>query len=138
MIVALEGPNDDGPFDNVGSENSIAYLASPAESIDSGSRQAINEASPPLPDASAVFVSEDDIARKQLSLTLHHMLWDIFSGLFETQVGIWIGSECCPFKHTLTVGITITLYLFSYLTGGIDTDNTHISAHDYVRQHPTH
>lgn len=104
LTVALDGNNNDGLFGNAESEGSIAYLASPAESSNSGSRQPVHETSPPRPDASIVFATEDNFAREQLALTLHHILWDNFTGLFETQVGIWIGSECCPFKHTLTVG----------------------------------
>jgi hypothetical protein len=101
--LTSDGNHNDGPVDNVESESSVAYLASPAESSNSGSGQPEYETPPRRPDASIMLAAEDSCGREQLALTLHHILWDIFTGLFETQVGIWIGSECCPFKHTLTV-----------------------------------
>jgi hypothetical protein len=95
--------HNDGPVDNAEPESSVAYLTSPAESFNGESGQPGYETPPRRPDASIMLAAEDSCAREQLALTLHHILWDIFTGLFETQVGIWIGSECCPFKHTLTV-----------------------------------
>jgi hypothetical protein len=98
-----DGHHNDGPVDNTEPKSHVAYLASPAESFNSGSGGAGYETPPPRPDASIALAAEDNCAREHLALTLHHILWDIFTGLFETQVGIWIGSECCPFKQTLTV-----------------------------------
>lgn len=43
------------------------------------------------------------------------MLWDIFTTLFEPQLGIWIGNECNPFKkidtapNTLVSRLMVTL-----------------------------
>lgn len=102
--LTSDGNHNDGPVDNAEPESSAAYLASPAESSNSGGGQPGYETPPHPPDVPIVLAAEDNCAREHLALTLHHILWDIFTGLFETQVGIWIGSECCPFKHTLTVG----------------------------------
>ncbi|KAI9692885.1 MAG: hypothetical protein M1822_004879 [Bathelium mastoideum] len=60
----------------------------------------------------------DSLALEQQALRLHQMLWDIFANRFETQVGIWIGSACCPFKSTYTaptrlisrLALTLTSY----------------------------
>lgn len=91
------------------SERPAVYLASPAESAGGEPTQSGDEICSSLADSAIVPGREDHMARKQLALTLHHILWGIFNDHFETQVGIWIGSECCPFKHTLTVCYYISL-----------------------------
>jgi hypothetical protein len=40
---------------------------------------------------------------REQALRLHHALWDIFTSLFEPQLGLWIGNECNPFKRLNTV-----------------------------------
>ena len=50
------------------------------------------------------FSSNEDInSRRHQALTLHHVLWDIFTSLFEPQLGLWIGNDCNPFKRLTTV-----------------------------------
>ncbi|KAH8807868.1 hypothetical protein F5884DRAFT_790344 [Xylogone sp. PMI_703] len=96
-----------GLSNSIESESSATHLESPTPSAGDKTTQPAYEAPPPLPDAAVVSTREDHFARAQLALTLHHMLWDIFTDLFETQAGIWIGNECCPIKQTLTVPTTL-------------------------------
>lgn len=44
-----------------------------------------------------------NINRRYKALTLHHVLWDIFTTLFEPQLGIWIGNDCNPLTRLATV-----------------------------------
>ncbi|OBT67854.1 hypothetical protein VE03_02576 [Pseudogymnoascus sp. 23342-1-I1] len=51
--------------------------------------------------------NEDISSRRQQALTLHHVLWDIFTSLFEPQLGLWIGNDCNPFKRLTTAPKTL-------------------------------
>ncbi|KAB5585770.1 hypothetical protein GE09DRAFT_37712 [Coniochaeta sp. 2T2.1] len=51
---------------------------------------------------STVTSPEVNINRRFKALTLHHVLWDIFTTLFEPQLGIWIGNDCNPLKRLAT------------------------------------
>ena len=53
---------------------------------------------------------EVNINRRYQALTLHHVLWDIFTTLFEPQLGIWIGNDCNPLKRLATVRSSHTTY----------------------------
>ncbi|KAF2235563.1 hypothetical protein EV356DRAFT_531726 [Viridothelium virens] len=59
---------------------------------------------------------EDSLALQQQAMRLHQMLWDVFVNRFETQVGIWIGSACCPFKSTYTAPTRLISRLVLTLT----------------------
>jgi hypothetical protein len=40
---------------------------------------------------------------KMQAITLHDMLMDIFTTLFEPQLGLWIGNNCNPVKRRNTI-----------------------------------
>jgi hypothetical protein len=46
-------------------------------------------------------------SRRQEALDLHHMLWDIFTTIFEPQLGLWIGNHCNPMKTLDTAPMTL-------------------------------
>ncbi|KAH8801422.1 hypothetical protein F5884DRAFT_514072 [Xylogone sp. PMI_703] len=62
----------------------------------------------------------------QQALTLHHVLWDIFTSLFEPQLGLWTGNDCNPFKRLTTAPKTLMSRLM------VTLDN---SAHNYPDPH---
>ncbi|KAE9369824.1 hypothetical protein N431DRAFT_485641 [Stipitochalara longipes BDJ] len=74
-----------------------------------GQRQRVhtNPALAPLfGDGAVDLTTEDSVSRRGQALTLHYMLWDIFTGIMEPQLLIWAGSECCPFKRTFNAPTT--------------------------------
>jgi hypothetical protein len=79
------------------------------ESLECHRRQGRSSLDPPTGYSAAEFVTEHNLSRQHQALTLHHMLWDIYAGILEPQLVIWTGSECCPFKQTFTVSLTLQL-----------------------------
>lgn len=65
--------------------------------------------STPWPSNSNLYDSsfESVASWRQRALTLHHLLWDIFTRIFEPQLGLWIGNDCNPFKRIDTVSTNI-------------------------------
>jgi hypothetical protein len=53
-------------------------------------------------------ISESTLdARREQALALHHVLWGIFTELFEPQLGLWIGNDCNPFQRMVTAPKTL-------------------------------
>ena len=67
------------------------------------------QATPPL-------ASSDSLARSQQALTLHNLLWNIFTTLLEPRIGLWIGGGGCPFISSSTVRDSILVLYTQTLT----------------------
>ncbi|CEL09733.1 hypothetical protein ASPCAL12863 [Aspergillus calidoustus] len=50
---------------------------------------------------------ESRLYQNHEALALHHYLWDAYTALFEPQFGLWMGNDCCPFKHFPTAPKTL-------------------------------
>lgn len=58
---------------------------------------------PPCNSGLAYTGTEYENNLRQKALTVHYLLWDIFTEIFEPQLGLWIGNDCNPFRHLDTV-----------------------------------
>lgn len=45
----------------------------------------------------------DTMAKTQQALTLHHLLWNVFTTLLEPRIGLWMRGAACPLLTTSTV-----------------------------------
>lgn len=85
-----------------------------------------NISSPRTGPGAANFIADDDLARHRQALTLHDMLWDIFTGIMEPQLVVWTGIECCPFKRSFNVSVIYKTHHEFLLTDTVVTNHTHI------------
>lgn len=60
---------------------------------------------------------EAQVCRGDRATSLHDALWQIFTTLFEPQLGLWIGNDCNPFKRMTTAPKTLVSRLMVTLDG---------------------
>lgn len=68
------------------------------------SERSTRRASPSVPSG-----TNDALPRRAQAVSLHLLLWDIFQRIYESRLGLFSGSSCCPYVGSLDVRVRIPL-----------------------------